>query len=35
MSGITIPWTRKAKHDPDTVIRRLREENASLRDDNV
>ncbi|NUL13256.1 hypothetical protein [Streptomyces lunaelactis] len=28
--SLTLPWPRKAKHDPDSVIRRLRQDVASL-----
>lgn len=30
--SITLPWPRRAKHDPDAIIRRLRKEVAGLRD---
>ena len=30
MSTFPIPWPRKAKHDPDSIIRRLRQDVASL-----
>lgn len=33
--SLTLPWLRPAKHDPDTVIRRLRDDVTSLRDENV
>ena len=32
MSTFPIPWPRKAKHDPDSIIRRLRADVASLLD---